>query len=341
MSLIKEKRYIYYSVIIISTISLVVVYLCNRNIRKELPNVIILTLSGVRNSDSIDDPTHQYIPNLWFKLFKDGVVYDNLIDRNYEFHMPVVHMINTGLYYPYIARIRAPSIFQYVRKRYHLPATKLWLIDGWLLKSDGVFKTREYGDDTYCEFASMAQFTKINMELKRILSDQELAFGKEYEDVLAPRTPKWPHWEASSKITFLFFKRILLNYKPKLVHYIMNGPETAHYDSYGKYVQLLLETDKMIKEIIDLINNTSFYKNNTYLIISVDHSRNDYYMDHTIHSPDNPSRVWMFIYGPNVKKGIRIKREVSHADIFATVAYLMNVTTHPNEGKVLSDCFLQ
>ena len=42
---------------------------------KTIPNIIVITLSGVRNIDSINDPTHQYIPNLWNKMLKEYKIF--------------------------------------------------------------------------------------------------------------------------------------------------------------------------------------------------------------------------------------------------------------------------
>lgn len=306
--------------------------------KKNLPNIIIVTLSGVRNCDSIEDPTHQYIPNLWNKMLKEGVLYANLTDTNYEFHMPIIHMINTGLYYPFVASIREPSFFQYIRKKYKLPLTKLWLIDSWFFEKDGYLETETFGKDTYFGFFSMATF-KILPEVANILNGQELFFMERYRELLGAKFSKWPHWEATGKVTFKIFQKIMRRYKPKVVHYIMNNVEAAHYDTYGKYVLTLQESDKMIFEIWEMIRKSGFYKDNTYFIVTPDHSRNPYYMDHTINAPGNPSHTWLYIFGPGIKKGDIIDRQVTHADIFATVAYLMDIDTHRNLGHVLGDAF--
>lgn len=324
-------------------IFLVLVIICgivslNFYFKKSLPNIIIITLSGVRNCDSIEDPTHQYIPNLWNKMLKEGVLYSNLTDNNYEFHMPVIHMINTGLYYPFVSAIREPSFFQYIRKKYKFPLTKLWLIDSWFFEKDGYLETKEFGKDTYFGFFSMATF-KIIPEVTSILNGQELFFMERYRELLSAKFSKWPHWEATGKVTFKIFQKIMRYYKPKVVHYIMNNIEAAHYDTYGKYVLTLQESDKMIFEAWEMIRTIDSYKNNTYFIVTPDHSRNPYYMDHTINTPDNPSRTWLYIFGPKIKKGVVIDRQVTHADIFATVASLMDVHTHRSLGHPLSDAF--
>jgi hypothetical protein len=52
-----------------------------------------------------------------------------------------------------------------------------------------------------------------------------------------------------------------------------------------------------------------------------------------------PRMTWMFIYGPNIRQGITIDREVHHVDIFATIVDILQLETHMADGKVLNDCF--
>ena len=72
----------------------------------------------------------------------------------------------------------------------------------------------------------------------------------------------------------------------------------------------------------------------------MDHSRDEYYMEHLSHSGDNRSRGWLYIHGPGIKKGATIDRPIYHPDTFATMSYIFNLETHKNDGKILRDCFL-
>ena len=306
----------------------------------KIPNVIIVTFNGVRNEDSIDDPTHQYIPNFWNNMRKEGVLYTNLTNLNFEFHMPSVNAINTGGIYPFFSDgISAPTIFQYVKKKYALQRHKLWLIGHWFAKQGGL-TTAEYPDDTYpCQMSfSIVKCFLVPVELTETLTKQESIFlDQAYK--LKDKNLTYFHWDTLGEIQYRFFKKIVQKYKPKLIHYVMNDVESAHYDSFARYVLALKRSDEKIFEILQMIKSDPFYKNNTYLFISMDHGRNLYYMNHTENPVEDLSRVWMYVYGPDIKKGITITRPVRHIDIFATVADIMAVETYPTEGKVLKDSF--
>jgi arylsulfatase A-like enzyme len=118
----------------------------------------------------------------------------------------------------------------------------------------------------------------------------------------------------------------------------MAGVETAHYDTFGRYVISLKHCDNNIYGIWKMIQEDPEYKDNTYLFVCPDHSRNVYYMQHTENVYDDPSRVWMYVYGPGVKKGAVIKRKINHTDIFATLCAIFKIDAKSASGRVLKDC---
>jgi len=304
---------------------------------KNIPNVIIIILSGVRNSESITDPDHQYIPNLWNNMRKEGALYTNLVCLGAEFHVQAA-AINTGRSWSAFCRIDTPTIFQYIRKKYTLPLHSLWSI-GQLWGPLCHYNSSGYGDDTYP--SELAQNLILTPELEVTFTKQESFFLSHVKE----NRKHFPGftayiWDAINEVDYRFFKKIIREFKPKMVQFVMQGTETAHYDTFARYALSLKRSDEMIFEIWQMIKNDPFYKNNTYLIVCPDHGRNLYYMQHNENAHDDPSHVWMYIYGPHIKKGITISRSVYHRDIFVTLAYIMDVETHPSEGKVLKDCFL-
>jgi hypothetical protein len=290
----------------------------------KLPNIIIITISGVRNSETIDDKSHQYIPNLFDKMFKEGVLYTNLKPLKLEFHAPSQGSIISGVtYYQWPFCYTTPSFFTYAAKKYNLPKTKLWVLNGFF----GYIDTLDYASSINYVFSPS------DPELLKIFDTPQMKrfFGQSAVLNLYP----WPHWDSNSSVMLDILFKVLNYHKPVIMHYIMAQTETAHYDTYARYVLSLKSADADLCKIWNYIDTDEHYKNNTYLIVSVDHPRDDNYMKH-----DRPrDNVWMYIYGPGIKRNVRIVREVRHIDIFATVAYLLDIETHKTEGKVLFDSF--
>jgi hypothetical protein len=314
----------------------------------DLPRIIIITLSGVRNTESISDPTHQYFSNLWSLMLPQGVLYTHVFDTNYEFHMPVVDAINTGIntedYDSATAGPKIPSLYQYIRKKYGLPAYKTWSIGHWYYHGSA-FNNSEYGEETCpCEASTVgttgdpSMTIEVSPELKELLTPQENNFIENFGK-LARISVFIQNWDSLGDVMYQFFNTIIRNFKPCFIHYVMVDPESAHYDSYGRYVLALQRCDQRIYEIWRMIQNDPYYNKKTYLIVTVDHERNQYYMHHTEKSYDNPSCVWMYLYGPNVRKGELIDRPVQHIDVFATIVSLLKLKTHATQGNPLTDCF--
>lgn len=108
----------------------------------DIPNIIICTLGSMRNSETIDDESHQYIPNLWNKMFKYGTLYTNLINLNLPFHQPSTQAINTGVVMSEYAKLKVPSIFQYAMGQYRLPRKRSGLSGIGIMRKLYILKIR-------------------------------------------------------------------------------------------------------------------------------------------------------------------------------------------------------
>lgn len=298
-----------------------------------------MTFQGCRNSETIDDPTHQYIPNIWNNLRPEGALYTNLLVANCEFHMPVAQAINTGDNYEATWGILHPTFFHYVRKKYKLPRYKLWMIGHWFKFSSSLaFSSFSVDKNAPCAFTSMQPEENYkDHELIKILSVQEKEFILKKIKRIGSNVSRWPVWDSMSGIYHTILMKILCTYKPKLVHYLLGGPECAHYGSYARYVISLKDADEQVAEVWEFIKRDPYYKNNTYLFVNVDHPRDIYYMDHN----KSYEPVWLYVFGPDIKQNTVIQRPIYHIDIFSTVACLMKIKTHETKGRVLSDCFIK
>lgn len=304
-----------------------------------IPNVIIVTLLGVRNSEAIDDPEHQYIPNIWNKLKPEGTLYTNLVVTNCEFHMPSVQAINTGENYEATWGISKPTFFHYVKEHYKLSKDKLWMIGHWFKFTSSLVSSTHFPDmNEPCAFTSLESGEEHkNRQLWKILSVQEKEFISNRIKGVKFNVAKWPVWDSMDGIYYSILMKILRVYKPKLVHYLIGGTECAHYGSYARYVISLKDADEEVLKLWEFIKKSPYYKNNTYLFVTVDHSRDVYYRHH--YKSYEP--VWLYVFGPGIKQGAIIKRPIYHIDIFSTVVHLMKVKTHKTKGRILFDCFVK
>ena len=98
--------------------------------------------------------------------------------------------------------------------------------------------------------------------------------------------------------------------KPKVLFISYDQTDSFSHDgNYDDYILSLHNTDKMIQELWDYLQNNSYYKNNTYVFITTDHGRGDgdfpnsMWTSHGI-SVEGCEDIWLGILGPNLNKGI-------------------------------------
>lgn len=315
-----------------------------------LPNVFILTFSGLNSEDSISDPNRQYIPYLANYMFDKGTLYTNLINKNIAFHITSVEAINSGRSYRSVDltfsgnktnnQLFSPSLFQYFLKQYGYQRTKAWTFGHWENLNNSVFYTKKYPEYTYPCFFSVRGYA--SPELYDILSPQERDSINRFQELNESKVRKitfWFNWESISEATFELFTKVVHYYHPKLVHYVLNGVESAHYSPYSSYIYNLKRSDEKIYELFKIITQDPFYKDNTYLFIVVDHGRDKNFQEHRTFQSEGDNPVWLYIYGPGVRKGGLIGRKVYHSDVFSTIAALLRLRTYKHEGAVLIDAF--
>ncbi len=325
------------SLLLVFSCAYPVVYAEERQV-DDLPNIIICTLGGVRNSETIDDKNHQYIPNLWNKMLQYGTLYTNLSNLNLPFHQPSVQAINTGKVMTVYSRLDTPSIFQYIIKQYHLSSNRAWSCGHWNNEETVYFLDNDYDASTIPGWVRLCP-PLISFEAEKILTKPELNSVRSLIKLRELKICTWPFWDVNDEIQQQIIMRILKVYKPKILHFVMGGTDCAHYDTFGRYVLAIKDTDQRVFEIWNFIQSDPYYKDNTYLFITSDHGRDRYYMNHDEY--DATRQTWLYIYGPKVRKGLVIKRTVSHIDIFATIVHIMNLKAHPTKGKILEDCFIR
>lgn len=303
------------------------------------PKVIILTLSGVRNSESIDDPDLRFMPNFFGSIGKKGCLYRKVISESLNFHMDVDQSVMTGKSYDYIESLTQPSLLQMVRKRYLLDREKVWGIGYW-----GEFQSHAsaegYKEETFPVVLPIVVREKQADSIADLLDEDDKRYLAGQNKMSERKLSTWPIWDGLNTFQTRIFTKIMERHAPVFMHFIMGAPEIAHCDTFAKYLVALKGCDDVIQQVFDMIQNNPAYKDNTYLIVFPDHGRNPYYQGH--HLAFNVSQSsWLYIYGPDIKKGAIIDREVNIVDLYPTIAQIMRIPLNENARTPLTDCFLQ
>lgn len=107
--------------------------------------------------------------------------------------------------------------------------------------------------------------------------------------------------------THHFAKEYIKKNHPELL-YVSYGEtdDFAHAGLFDLYIKSLRNTDALIRDLWQYVQQDPFYKNSTYFIITTDHGRgkgiqeNSKWTDHG-KDVEGANQTWMAILGPNVK----------------------------------------
>lgn len=134
-------------------------------------------------------------------------------------------------------------------------------------------------------------------------------------------------------------KKIMDEQDPDLfIVQLISTDQTGHSRGvlYDEYLQKIYEADQHVKDFIEHLEKTGKAKNTTF-IICADHGQADGIGGHG-HLDEGERIVPFFMYGPNIKSGVRIEEKQSLVSVASTIAYLLGAS-YPSHsrGPVLLD----
>jgi len=168
----------------------------------------------------------------------------------------------------------------------------------------------------------------------------------------------WPN-ERTDAFTYGLTVEYIKSQQPKVIYLALGDTdEFAHADNYGEYLQAALRSDTFIAHLWELLQGIEHYRNNTNLVITVDHGRGyspETWQHHASAKavaeykklPENEvqaiagsEQTWLAAMGPDVTKLTEVmsKNEYQTNQVAATALALLG--KDPNKfakdiGKVL------
>jgi hypothetical protein len=281
-------------------------------------NAVIVSMDGVRYSETFGDAKRELIPSL-AKLEKEGTLYTSCYNTGVTITRQGHSTIATGTWQnvPLAGpRQTMPSLSEYARNELGWAKKDTWVIFG-----KGFYSYAAYSSfPTYGE-RSAPSFI-INIGEKDINDD---------EKVLAQTL------------------KVMDTDKPHLLFLNFGVTDhVAHSDKWEPYVEAIRHCDQMIAKVWEKVQSTAGYKDETTLFFTTDHGRHN----------DKPNQLkggfnghgdqcegcqhlWLLVVGPDAKRGGVIDRRILQVDIAPTVAELLGFQTPLAEGNVLADCFAE
>ncbi len=354
------------------------------------PRVIIVRFGGgVRRRETID-PTHSYAPYLRDVLAKRGTLFplmeiDSAEGIETSHGQGTLHIL-TGKYESYQdvtgellgERFEAsvPTLFEYLRKAYAVPAHQALIVNGEDRSQEEFFtfgSHHQYGARYRSEVLSLYRYKTYL--LRRTIArhegtDAELATAarelakleaidyrrdgtgggqvREIEDF-------WEDWRrhfgqsglinprGDSLLTELAV-RAMRKLQPSLMMVNYQDPDYVHWGNPAHYTRGIAVIDRGIERLVAAAAGEPGYRDNTVFVIVPDCGRDSNtlmavpYQHHF--GTRSAHEIWALIVGPGVAKNRIVDSVVQQSSIAATVGRLMAMETQHVEGPVLGDALL-
>lgn len=353
------------------------------------PNVVLVRFGGgVRRRETID-PDHTYSPYLRHVLAKRATLFTDMRiasqDGVVTSHAQGTLYLLTGRYDTYsdiegkFLRERfepkAPTIFEYLRKRYAIPAHQALIVNGEDRINEDYLtfsNTHSYGVEFRSSVLSLHWF-------KIFLAREKIAGGTYEGDALAALKKRlaglearnyrgdatanqvrelqefWQRWRLhygdsgfknprGDRLLTELAVRSLRELRPKLLMVNYQDPDYVHWGNLIHYTRAIAIIDQGIRQLVETVDGDPEYRGNTVFLIVPDCGRDNNPLmqvscQHHFNSR-SAHEIWAMLVGPGIAQGNIVDRPVDQIDITATIGRIMGFSPERSQGKVLADAFL-
>lgn len=277
-------------------------------------NVIILVIDGPRWSETWGDSTKQYIPH-FNELSKKGTVCTQFTNDGITFTTPGHAAITTGVYenidnfgngYP-----SQPSVFQQFRKQKNLPDTAVYIIA-----------------------------SKDKLHVLDDCSDPEWKGKYKPEIICGVNGPGTGYGE--DEVTLSRAIDIMKKDRPRLMLVQFKEPDVAgHGGNWNNYLQEIKDTDQLLGQLWNAVEQNPYYKDYTTLIVTNDHGRHsEGWLDGFVSHGDNCDgcrHINFLAIGPRIKENHLCSAVHDLTDIAPTIAAILGFEWKQGSGSVMDE----
>ncbi|MDH3583036.1 MAG: hypothetical protein OER86_02345 [Phycisphaerae bacterium] len=365
------------------------------------PNVIIVRFGGgVRRRETID-PQHTYSPFMRHELVRRGTLLTDVQisettrvkDKDVKVatsHGEGTLNILTGGYDQYLglsrrdpnhdeARLfdgrfeaRRPTLFEYFRSAYDIPAHQALLINGEDRTDEEFYSFSNhhlFGVRYRCSVLSLYRFKchllrqqvragdftgkRLQKKQKQLTELESLDYRRTDDTRQGPAIEAfWKRWRlhygdsglvnprGDGLLTELAV-RAIRQLRPRLMMINYNDPDYVHWGNMTHYTRAIARIDQGITRLVETCDADAEYRNNTLFVIVPDCGRDsNRYMSvpcqHHFNSKSS-REIFALLLGPGVGRGRLVDKSVQQIDIAPTVGRLMGMRTAHVEGSPLAE----
>jgi len=281
--------------------------------------IIVLFGGGTRSSETIDDPSHKYIPNLWNKMVPKGTLFSNMRVEGKVVHPNSAGSVVTGHWewedIDWSKPVKNPTIYEIYRKARRENDTSAWaFVYASILTKTGYSLDKNYGPKYGANVVVPPTISRAAKEQIDQLMQKAAASGTKESEIAAARKcasiakqksqidfadlrstaarqfmqKQYDKWKSSNGSTshdaFIADCAIasMKKFAPSVISVDFGEIDCAHYGSWSRYVDAIARTDELTFKLWQTTQQLKEYRDNTLMLILPDHGRQ---ADH----PDDPA----------------------------------------------------
>jgi len=273
--------------------------------------VILVIVDGPRLTETLEDPSHQYVPNTWNTLRPNGTILQNFRNQGETKTMPGHSSMLSGTWQTIAndgtERPTMPTLFEYYRFDTAAPASDAVIVGG---KS---------------KLAALSYSTH---------SSYGAAFGASVHVGFG-----------NDAATFAQLTSLLQNDQPHLVMVSFSDVDlSGHSGVWNNYVGAIAAVDAIIAQLWSFVQSDPFYTGSTYMFVSADHGRHDDqnggFQAHG-DACQGCQRLPFLVLGPDIVIGGEFGNQYLYTqrDMCRTIADILGVPTPYAGGLIMIDIF--
>jgi hypothetical protein len=272
--------------------------------------VLVLFGGGTRNSESITDPDHRYIPRLWNSLRPEGTLFTNVRNDGLIVHTSAAASILSG-YWEHLdlawkEPARHPTILERIREGKGFSADQCWAFVYAVILANNVYSVgTPFGRERSANVLyppTVPRSTRDRVQELTALAGAASDPDEREEQLRGARrllrSTARPHFEylltdEARQFADGFFDRwreedgttshdaliaeaakaTMKHFRPRVVMVGFGEIDCAHYGNFSRYTDAIRRTDELTFDLWKSIQSDPFYRDRTYMVITPDHGR--------------------------------------------------------------------
>ncbi|HKW14214.1 MAG TPA: alkaline phosphatase family protein [Candidatus Krumholzibacteria bacterium] len=271
--------------------------------------VVIVVIDGPRYSETFGDPLHTHVPQLWNVLAPQGTICSNFRNLGVTTTNPGHGTLLSGIWQfiddEGVTRIPSPTLFEYYRKAWGVPASDALLVTGKIKLGAVAYSTSAaYG-------ASFGATTDLDTP-----HDIDT-----YDHLIQHLDAESPHLVMCS---------------------FSDVDQAGHSGVWSDYLHSINVVDSLVNLTWNHLQSSPDYAGRTYMFVTADHGRHDDahggFKEHG-DGCDGCRHTIFLALGPGIRAGQAIDTAYSQQNLCNTVGRLMNLPTTESPGIIMTDLF--